>query len=259
MKGDRQVHTATSRGESRRERLRAATIEEIKAAALDHMHRLRTCDITISDVARSLGMTAPAIYRYFAGREGLLESLVVDAFDELGRRLGEAAARVPAADPGLSLLALSDAFRTWSRAEPVRFALMYGLPVPGYCGPESEADAAASRAMQNFGFVVESAREQGSLREPRAGEPPAALLDAMREKGWDLGGPACAAMLHGWAALHGVVCLETFGHFDWLPEPARDAVFLGVARMAAEEIGVPAPALGWTPEGLAAARGGEPA
>ena len=65
---------------SRRERARAATIEEIKATALEQMRESGTTDIRFTDIARAMGMTPPALYRYFADRDELLSALIVDGF-----------------------------------------------------------------------------------------------------------------------------------------------------------------------------------
>src|SRR5680860_1815943 len=69
---------------TRRERVRAATIDEIKETALRLMHSTGTTDLKFSEIARAMGLTAPALYRYFADSDALLTELVVDAFDDLG-------------------------------------------------------------------------------------------------------------------------------------------------------------------------------
>lgn len=58
---------------SRRERARAATIGEIKETAVALMRERGTTDVSFADIARSMGMTAPALYRYFEDRDELLD------------------------------------------------------------------------------------------------------------------------------------------------------------------------------------------
>ena len=84
---------------TRRERTRAATIEEIKQTALRLMHDQGTTDLRFSDIAREMGMTAPALYRYFGDRDELLTAMIVDAYDDLGDAVAEARDRVPVDDP----------------------------------------------------------------------------------------------------------------------------------------------------------------
>jgi len=49
------------------------------------------------------------------------------------------------------------------------------------------------------------------------------------------------AMLHAWASLHGFTSLEAYGHFDWLTDVDRDALFRSHVRMIAVASGIPAP------------------
>ena len=65
---------------SRRERARAATVAEIKATALDLMREAGTTDVRFTDIARVMGMTPPALYRYYADRDALLTDLITDAY-----------------------------------------------------------------------------------------------------------------------------------------------------------------------------------
>lgn len=49
-------------------------------------------------------------------------------------------------------------------------------------------------------------------------------------------------MLLAWSALHGVVCLEAYGQFEWLDDQARDELFLSQVRLATLAMGIPQPA-----------------
>ena len=49
------------------------------------------------------------------------------------------------------------------------------------------------------------------------------------------------AMLQAWASLHGFTCLEAYGHFDWVGDEARDALFRGHVAMIAQAAGIPVP------------------
>ncbi len=126
--------TSTQLPASRRERARTATIEEIKQTALDLMREARTTDIRFTDIAKSMGLTPPALYRYFDGRDELLTQLITDSYDELGEHirrslegLDESRALGPLGRrrPGLPGAGPAQA--------PERFALILGMPVPGYC------------------------------------------------------------------------------------------------------------------------------
>ena len=75
---------------TRRERQRAATVEEIKEVARGLMRAQGTIDVRFTDIAKEMGMTPPALYRYFADRDALLTELIAEAYRELGREVAEA-------------------------------------------------------------------------------------------------------------------------------------------------------------------------
>lgn len=230
---------------TRRERARAATIEEIKRTALELMRESGTTDIRFTDIARVMGMTAPALYRYYADRDALLTDLIADAYADLGRAVAEARAAAEQGnrtDIGRAWLAAAQAYRQWARREPQRFALILGLPVPGYAAPEEgPTTEAARRAMAQLISLFTEAAQRGRLRKPLLREvDPAVRACALAEE-HGLAPDTFQAMLHTWAALHGFSSLEAYGHLAWMDEAARDALFEAQMRLAAKTAGLPMP------------------
>ena len=238
---------------SRRERARAATIDEIKQTAQRLMREQGTTDVRFSDIAREMGMTAPALYRYFADRDELLTALIVDAYDDLADVVAEAQEKVAADDPSGRLLAVSQAYRSWARREPQRFALILGMPVPGYAAPEEgPTTEAARRAMVQLKSLFFDAYERKVLKPPlisEVSEAVAACAEAEHEvlhpDEPPLPPETFQALLHCWSSLHGFTCLEAYGHLDFLPADARDALFESGVRLAAMTAGLPAPHAPW--------------
>src|SRR5260370_2483268 len=68
---------------SRRERVRAATTEEIKQTSRRILVEQGADAVSLRAIAREMGMTAPALYRYFDSREDLLTHVVADIFNEI--------------------------------------------------------------------------------------------------------------------------------------------------------------------------------
>jgi AcrR family transcriptional regulator len=237
--------TAAQTEVPRRERARTATIEEIKATALDLMRETGTTDCRFTDIARVMGMTPPALYRYFADHDELLTALIVDAYDDLGRAVAESRDAVPEHDLGGRWLAAAEAYRQWARREPQQFALIFGLPVPGYVAPqEGLTTEAASRAMSQLAALFAEAHHTGKLRHAviRDVEPAFTRCAEGEDKFSDIPTENFQAMLHAWASLHGFTCLEAFNHLDWIEPEARDALFRAQVRLAAKAAGLPAPA-----------------
>ena len=234
---------------TRRERTRAATIQEIKQTALQLMRTQGTTDLRFSDIAREMGMTAPALYRYFADRDELLTAMIVDAYNDLGEAVAKARDQVPVDDPTGRLYAVGQAYRAWARSEPQRFALILGMPVPGYSAPEEgPTTEAAQRAMAQLKALFFDAADRQLLQPPLLREVSESLRECVRAE-HDLFHPdepmlpaeTFQAMLHCWAALHGFTCLEAYGHLDWLPAEGRDALFDASIRLIAATTGLPEP------------------
>src|SRR3712207_1540269 len=158
---------AAAPGLTRRERARAATIAEIKQIALDLMREQSSTDIRFTDIARVMGMTPPALYRYYADRDELLTDLIADTYAHLGEAISEAREKVDEGDIGRRWLAAAVAYREWARREPHRFALILGMPVPGYSAPDEGATTeAAKAAMGELAELFVSAANARKLRRP---------------------------------------------------------------------------------------------
>ncbi len=235
---------------SRRERARAATVEEIKATARRLMHESGSTDVRFADIAREMGMTAPALYRYFADADELLTALIVDAFDDLGETVAEARDQFPPDNPSSRLLAVGQAYREWARREPQRFALILGMPVPGFCPPEEgPTTEAADRAMTQLKSLFYDAARLGVLGPPLLREVHPAVqecvLGELADKHEDDDPPLPAesfqALMHCWSILHGFTCLEAYGHLDFLPQDARDGLFTGIGHLVIKASGLPEP------------------
>ena len=231
---------------TRRERARAATIAEIKEAAFGLMAESGTIDVRFTDIARVMGMTPPALYRYYADRDDLLGDLISDCYEHLGAAVAAGRDSVPADDIAGRWYAAATAYREWARTQPQRFALIFGLPVPGYVAPEDgPTTEAAKRAMSQLGDLFVSAALAGSLRRPLVTEVSDAIADCASDKHPELDGivppESFQAMLQAWASLHGFTCLEAYGHLDWVGDEARDALFRGHVSMIAQAAGIPVP------------------
>jgi AcrR family transcriptional regulator len=237
--------TATTVPASRRERARAATTEEIKQTALDLMREQRTTDIRFTDIAKHMGLTPPALYRYFDGRDELLTVLITDSYDELGEHVRLSLDGLAEDALWARWVAAGQAYREWASTAPERFALILGMPVPGYVadeeGPTTEA---AKRAMSQLAGLFLAALEQGQLADPLITDVDPVLAATAEEKhpeDHEAGLPVASfqAMLHAWAGLHGFTSLEAYGHLDWISAEARDALFLTQLELIARAAGLP--------------------
>ena len=84
----------TERSLTRRERYRQETLAEIKQLAMRQIARGGAEALSLSAIARAMGMSGAALYRYFPSRDDLLAEIIVDAHHDLAEVL-QAAARLP--------------------------------------------------------------------------------------------------------------------------------------------------------------------
>ncbi|MFC7362730.1 TetR/AcrR family transcriptional regulator [Nocardioides astragali] len=230
---------------TRRERQRAATVEEIKEVARRLMREQGTVDVRFTDIAKEMGMTPPALYRYFADRDALLTELIAEAYRELGRQVAEAREQCDPDDIGGRWIAAGTAYRNWARRESEQFALILGMPVPGYVAPEDGPTTdAAKDAMAQMSLLFVRAAELGVLGEPLVRDVSDEMAACAADKHPELGGlvppESFQAMIQAWATLHGITCLDAYGQFDWMSDEAREALFVSTLRTAAMAAGIPA-------------------
>ncbi|MFC9288821.1 TetR/AcrR family transcriptional regulator [Streptomyces sp. NPDC057052] len=198
----------TGGAETPRERYRAQVRAEVKERAREQIASAGASALSLNAIARQLGMSGPALYRYFASRDELITELIRDAY----RSLADA---VRAADGDVASLA--GALRAWALADPHRYFLVYGTPVPGYHAPD-DITAIASEIMAR---LLDACAElpAGGTRTPLDTH-----LDEHRQ--WTDGHPAPAPAprraLAFWTRLHGVLSLELAGHFTGMGlDPAQ--------------------------------------
>jgi AcrR family transcriptional regulator len=219
---------------SRRERQRAATVQEIKDVARRLLMEQGAASLSLRAIAREMGVTAPALYRYFDGHEALVEALAADFYNELSDSMEAATAAgcdEHLEDPGKTvahrLMAAAIAFRTWSVAHPAEFSLIFGTPIPGV--DLYDENSAACIAGQRFGMVFAALfLELWAVRPfsvPGLAELDPRLLpqlDVYRQRlGVDLPIPVVYVFLSCWARIYGLVTMEVFGHLTFALDDAE--------------------------------------
>jgi AcrR family transcriptional regulator len=230
------VSAARTEPGTRRERQRASTVQEIKDVARRLLVAEGTSSLSLRAIAREMGVTAPALYRYFDGHEKLVDALAADFYNELCDAMEAAEAAASRERPkdqdnivAHRLLAAAIAFRTWSVAHPAEFSLVFGTPIPGV--DLYDEDSAACVAGQRFGLVFAALfLELWAVRPfavPDLSELDPRLvpqLDDYRQRlGVDLPLPVVYVFLSCWARLYGLVAMEVFGHLTFALTDAEPA------------------------------------
>lgn len=129
----------------RRTRRRQETIEEILTIAADVMTEMGVNGLSLSEVARRLGVKPPSIYKYFDSIMG-----IYDALFERGQQdnLEAMRAAMEGAEPGLPALAAGlEASGRWSLDHSATAQLLFWRPVPSF-EPTPRAMAASIEMVQ---------------------------------------------------------------------------------------------------------------
>ena len=134
-----------------RERFRAQIRDEVKQAALRQLAAAGPQGVSVNAIAKELGVSGPALYRYFESRDALLGELVADAYRDLGAAVAAASAPHGARSRD-RFRAFARAYRGWAIAQPHRYRLLYAPPLPGIdahaepvAGAQAVMDGAAGR------------------------------------------------------------------------------------------------------------------
>ncbi|WP_104088951.1 TetR/AcrR family transcriptional regulator [Arthrobacter sp. GMC3] len=154
---------------------RQATVEEILAAALGLMERDGVAGMSLSAVARAVGMKPPSLYEYFPSKNALYDALFEQGATSL-RTAVRVAANHPAhaSDPIESLTAGTSAYVRWSLENRVTAQLLMWRPVPGF-EPSENAYAPSLGLVADLATLLGAAVETGRLA-PAAASSDALLL-----------------------------------------------------------------------------------
>jgi AcrR family transcriptional regulator len=144
----------------RRARRRQETIAEILAIAETVMTEQGVNGLSLSEVARRLGVKPPSIYKYF---DSLM--CIYDALFERGQRehLDAMRAAMRDAEPGLDALAAGlEASCRWCLAHPAIAQLLFWRPVPSF-EPTTQAMAPSVEMVELQRHALSDAVAAGEL------------------------------------------------------------------------------------------------
>lgn len=225
--------------------MRAATDQDIRRTARALLVEQGPEAVTLRAIARELGITAPALYRYYGSRDDLVEHLRSDIVADLAAELAEDIAQLPA-EGALQLFAIFKGFRRWALAHTKEFTLVFASPTSNVSRPDEPFGriflAAAGRVLAMHDLVTPSNDVvPAELRDDLTAFQ-AELLAVLKESGatfplekLNLG--VTYLMIQFWARLYGHVTLEVFGNYP-IPMSEPDAVFDALLADLAREIGL---------------------
>ncbi|MGY2876834.1 AcrR family transcriptional regulator [Marmoricola sp. URHA0025 HA25] len=194
----------------------AATASRIVAAARGLL--VSDGQVTLRAVARELGMTAPALYRYAPSHEELVRIVAIAIDADVAERIEAAAGAQPDDDPAARLIAAAVEFRAWALANRHEFSLVF-TNVDVDCLDELAGSESTGMIFSGLLFELWAQRQfpiprlddldpglAEILRDPRVPADLTGVPDDVRGLIW--------VLERAWSRLYGTVTLEVFRHID---------------------------------------------
>ncbi|TWP52868.1 TetR/AcrR family transcriptional regulator [Lentzea tibetensis] len=219
---------------TRRERLRAETEREIRQAARTLLVTQGREAVTLRAIARELGITAPALYRYYNSHEDLLRQLCDDICQDMSHELYKDIADLGEDQVRDQVRAVCHAFRRWALAHPQEFSLVFASPQDAL-GPKPDQFGSVFLEVAARLIASHPAPEQEHADVPSTLHGDLAsfqevLIQAVASHGCEVSAAelSLGAIYHivqSWVRLYGHVALEVFGRFPFAvanPEPMFD-------------------------------------
>jgi AcrR family transcriptional regulator len=229
-----------------RERSRAEITRQILDTARRHLATEGASGLSLRAIARELGASSSAVYRYVASRDELLTRLIVASYDALGAAAEAQEAAVARADLAGRWSAVCGAVRDWALANPNEYAQIYGTPVPGYIAPPATIAPAARVSTVLLGILADAAAGRLTPAIAEDDLPPnerKALAPVRSTVGPEVPDALLQRGLMAWAALFGTVSADLFGQLHGIvgEQPGdREAFFAESVRRWAVQVGIAA-------------------
>ncbi|ELP64226.1 TetR/AcrR family transcriptional regulator [Streptomyces turgidiscabies] len=205
--------TNTPQTVGRRERLRAQTLQEIEDVSFAIIDADGVQALSIAALARSMAMSAPAVYRYFPSRDALVAHLVTLSYQQLAAAMSQAVEGSRKA-PRTRVRLVVTAYRDWA----LRYRRRYGMLFGERAGDLPDEVTTQTPLDQAMAFLIDLlvAVQDTAPADSTSGDR--TLDGQLRRWARSQGRPdvtpgvALAANLI-WTRVHGIVSLELTGVF----------------------------------------------
>jgi AcrR family transcriptional regulator len=209
-----------NRRRAARERIEAQIVDLGRRHLVDH----GAAGLSLRAIARDLGMVSSAVYRYVSSRDELLTLLLVDGYCDLADAVDRARGAVSETWSD-EVIAIAHAARRWALANPARWALLYGSPVPGYQAPAERTVGPGTRVIGALFDAVAAGIATGDIRlaDSPVRQPTSSDFDRIRRAfGFPGDDHVMGTCFTVWAGVLGAISLEVFGQYgpDTLSDPA---------------------------------------
>jgi AcrR family transcriptional regulator len=163
--------------DDRRTRRRNQTVQEILDVAIGVMAEEGVAALSVSEVARRMGLRPPSLYQYLPSRMAIYDALFERAAQQ-ALAIAEQYSDEIARDPVGAIVGAQQATLAWEVANPVLAQLLHWRPVPGF-RPSARAYAPAVRQVELLTEALRAAVHAGQLAPAAAAEDGVALYTVL--------------------------------------------------------------------------------
>ena len=146
---------------------RQQTIEEALDAAVAIMEEAGVGGLSMSEIARRLGMRQPSLYKYFPSLHAVYDALFARGLAGTGAAIQAAVADGPRGV--VTIRAAGRALVRWAVENPALAQLLYWRPVPGFA-PTAETFAPSVTLMDQLRAAFAAAVRAGDLHPEAASD-----------------------------------------------------------------------------------------
>jgi AcrR family transcriptional regulator len=186
--------------------------------------------LSLRGIAREMGMTAPALYRYYKDRDALVTALLIDAFTAFSAALEAGRDAYDMDNHTGRFVGMCTAYFNWAAQNPQRYALLFGTPIPGYLFSE-ELGPVAQRSFLILQGVIGEAHKAERIREKVLALHLPARLKSQYETLRKMGMPYTPLITHlalsVWSTMHGITSLYLHHYLDGFVQSEVES-FVGV-------------------------------
>ncbi|MEU3662467.1 TetR/AcrR family transcriptional regulator [Streptomyces sp. NPDC032940] len=202
---------------SRRERLRAELERDALTVARQLIAAQGVEALSLSAVARELGVTPPALYRYFEGKPGLTLRVYEAVTRDFVTIVAQAVGAVDPEDLGGQLYTATRAVLDWSVTNPGEFDLLMGAGYARLVASGRPVDQVLIQELGGlFGRTFAQLWRRGILTYPSEQETDPRLWPQVaaygRLMGHDYPPGVAMVMITCWRQIYGLLCMAVYGH-----------------------------------------------
>ena len=202
----------------RANRRRDLTRQEIKQTARIQLVSGGQNAISLRAIARDMGITAPALYRYYPALDSLILELCTDLYTELRIACQTVRDRVASQDHEERLLVMVREFRRWVLTHPAESTVIFGPPLPGVDQFHQQCQDLSHAGVQFGQIFIEpmlTLYHQGQLPVGKA------IVPSPHHAPGDVPAEVYTYFLLKWTQFYGIIMAEAFGHLSWAVDDAE--------------------------------------